>query len=466
MKDLKTAVDAFASEFAGEIFLPDDAGFDDARAVWNAMVDRRPALIARCVDSTDVVAAIVFAVDQKLPVAIRGGGHNVAGHAVCDNGVMIDLSLMRSVTIDADRCVARVEGGALWRDVDTASQAHALATPGGLISDTGVAGLTLSGGIGWLRAAHGLSIDNLLGADVVTAAGELIHTNASENPDLLWALKGGGGNFGVVTGFEFALHPIGPEVMFAAPIYALEDGPGPIRAWREFLAQHGDRVGSLCEFSTAAACEDYPERYWGKKIYTLASVFNGNAEEGEQVLQPLRELGNLVTDFSGRMNYCDVQQLFDTLMPAGEFRCYWKARYLTDLPDEMIALAMENAVAAPSPNTISSLWNFGGATSRVAPDATAFGDRSMGWMYSLDGVWTDAADDTVNMEWSQKGWTSAERFGHHGRAYLNFPGHGEDGNALTRATFGAENYQRLVEIKTRYDPANVFRFNQNIEPLQ
>ena len=463
MDDLKNALEVLAGGFGGEIFVPGDSGFDESRAVWNAMIDRRPAVIARCGNIDDVIASVKLASDRKLPIAIRGGGHNVAGHAVCDDGVMIDLSLMRRVEVDSVRRVAIAQGGALWRDMDTATQAHGLATPGGLISDTGVAGLTLSGGIGWLRAQHGLSIDNLVAADVVTASGALVRASSDENPDLLWALRGGGGNFGVVVGFEFALHPVGPEIMFAAPIYALEDGLGPIRAWRDFLAEHGDQVGSLCEFSTAAKCEDFPEEHWGKRVYTLACVFNGDADQGETMLQPLRELGDMVTDFSGRMNYCDVQQLFDTLMPAGDFRSYWKARYLTDLPDDMIELAMENASTAPSDNSLSSLWNFGGATSKVAADATAFGDRSMGWMYSLDGVWTDAGDDAANIAWARDGWSSAERYGHQGRAYLNFPGHGEDGAALTRATFGP-NYQRLVEVKIKYDPENRFRFNQNIQP--
>lgn len=462
MDELRDALEIHADGFGGEIFRPGDAGFDDARAVWNAMIDRQPGVIARCRDAKDVVAAVKWARAKDLPIAIRAGGHNVAGHAVCDGGVMIDLTLMRGVDVDANRQVASVQGGALWRDVDAASQAHGLAMPGGLISDTGVAGLTLSGGIGWLRAQQGLSIDNLISADVVTADGSLIHAGVDENSDLLWALKGGGGNFGVVVNFEFSLHPIGPEVMFAAPIYAVEDGPGPIRAWRNFLAKHGDRVGSLCEFSTAGG-EDFPEEHWGKRAYTLACVYNGNAEEGEALLQPLRELGDMVTDFSGRMNYCDVQQLFDTLMPAGDFRCYWKARYLTDLPDEMIDLAMANAAAAPSDNSLSSLWNFGGATAKVAADATAFGDRSMGWMYSLDSVWSDSGDDDANIAWSREGWSNCERFGHHGRAYLNFPGHGEDNASLTRASFGA-NFQKLVEIKTKYDPQNRFRFNQNIQP--
>jgi len=462
MDDLKNTLETLSLEFSGEMIGPEDARFDGARVVWNAMIDRRPALIARCKNAGDVQTAVKLAVARDLPIAIRAGGHNVAGHAVCDGGVMIDLSLMRSVTVDASARVAKVQGGALWRDVDAVTQVHGLATPGGLISDTGVAGLTLSGGIGWLRAQHGLSIDNLVAADVVTADGNLIHTSADDNPELLWALQGGGGNFGVVVQFEFALHPIGPEVMFAAPIYAVEDGPEPIRAWRDFLAKHGDFVGSLCEFSTAGG-ENFPEEHWGKRVYTLACIYNGDASEGETLLKPLSDLGEMVTDFSGRMNYCDVQQLFDTLMPAGDFRCYWKARYLTDLTDEMIDLAMANALAAPSDNSLSSLWNFGGATAKVAADATAFGDRSMGWMYSLDGVWTDPGDDDANIAWSREGWSNSERFGHHGRAYLNFAGHGEDNAALTRTSFGP-NYERLVEIKTKYDPQNRFCFNQNIAP--
>jgi len=462
MDDPMNTLDTLSLEFSGEMIGPEDARFDDARGVWNAMIDRRPALIAQCKTVRDVQSAVKLAVARDLPIAIRGGGHNVAGHAVCDGGVMIDLSHMRGVTVDALARVAKVQGGALWRDVDAATQAHGLATPGGLISDTGVAGLTLSGGIGWLRAQHGLSIDNLVAADVVTANGTLIHTSADENPELLWALQGGGGNFGVVVKFEFALHPIGPEVMFAAPIYLVEDGPEPIRAWRDFLAKHDDKVGSLCEFATAGG-EDFPEEHWGKRVFTLACVYNGDAAEGEALLQPLRELGEMSADFSGRMNYCDVQQLFDTLMPAGDFRCYWKARYLTDLTDELIDLAMANALAAPSDNSLSSLWNFGGATAKVSADATAFGDRTMGWMYSLDGVWSDPGDDEANIAWSREGWSNSERFGHHGRAYLNFAGHGEDNAALTRTSFGP-NYDRLVEIKTKYDSQNRFRFNQNISP--
>ena len=462
MNDLAGIEESIAANFGGTLLHPDQPEFDQARSVWNAMIDRRPALIARCKSADDVILAVRLAAARKMPVAIRGGGHNVAGHAVCDDGIMIDMSLMRGVTVDPKARIAIVEGGALGADMDGACQVYGLATTGGLISETGVAGLTLSGGIGWLRAKHGLAIDNLIAADVVIADGTLVRASREENPDLLWALKGGGGNFGVVVRFEFALHPIGPEVMFAGPVYALSDGPCPIHAWRDFLAKHGDVVGSLCEFSTARG-SDFPAEHQGKRVYTLACVYNGDAATGEALLQPLRELGPLVADYSGRTDYCDVQKLFDALMPPGEFRCYWKARYLTDLPDAMVDLAMENALAAPSDNTLSSLWNFGGATGRVPAEATAFGDRSMGWMYSLDSVWRDPADDAANIAWARDGWVASEHFGHHGRIYLNFPGHGEENAALTRASFGA-NYQRLVQIKTKYDPENRFRFNQNIAP--
>ena len=463
MTTLEEATAALKGQFRGEVYSAGDEGYDAARAVWNSMIDRRPAIIARCRGVADVIDAVNFAGTNQLPVSIRGGGHNVAGHAVCDEGVMVDLSLMRAVRVDRKTRTAYVQGGALWSDVDRETQVFGLATPGGLISDTGVAGLTLSGGIGWLRAQHGLCIDCLSAADVVTASGDLVRASAEENSDLFWALRGGGGNFGVIVGFEFDLFAIGPEVMFAAPIYPLSVGPEPIRFWRDFLANKSDRIASLCEFSTAPKGEDFPEEFWGKSVYTLACVYNGDPEEGERLLQPLRELAPLAADFSGKMPYTEVQQLFDTLMPFGEFRCYWKARYLTALPDAMIELAMAYAASAPSPNTLSSLWNFGGATAEVAADATAFGDRSMGWMYSLDGVWSDAANDAANIAWARDGWKQSEPYAQEGRIYLNFPGHGEDSEDLTRKAYGA-NYARLAAIKAKFDADNMFRFNQNIAP--
>jgi FAD/FMN-containing dehydrogenase len=375
----------------------------------------------------------------------------------------VDLSLMQGVRVDPDLRRAWVEGGATWGEVDRETQVFGLATPGGLISETGVGGLTLNGGIGWLRSRYGLSIDNLVAADVVTADGRVVHASADQNPDLLWALRGGGGNFGVVTGFEFALHPVGPTVMFCAPIYPIEAGAGPIRAWRDFLADKHDRVASIIEFSTVPPTTDYPEAAWGRRVYTVAAVYAGDADEGEALLQPLRELGELVADFSGQMEYREVQQLFDTVIPFGRHRCYWKSRYLNGLGDDVIDLILEGNRQPPSPSTLSSIWNFGGATAAVPADATAFGDRSMPWMVSFDSIWETADEDAASIGWTRDLWQRLQPHSRQDRIYLNFPGLGEDGEDLTRRSFGA-NYEKLATIKKRYDPTNMFRFNQNIPP--
>ncbi len=460
---MKNLAEALSPQVEGEVLAPGDAGYEEARSIWNAMIDRKPALIVRCRNNRDVANTLLFARQHDYPVSIRGGGHNVAGHAVCDDGIMIDLSGMRDVSVDAEARTARVAGGATWGNVDAATQAHGLATPGGLISDTGVAGLTLSGGIGWLRGRHGLCIDNMLSVEIVTADGEIRRASETENADLFWAVRGGGGNFGVITEFEFRLHPLGPEVMFCAPIYALECGAEPIRFWRDFLADKSDRIGSLVEFSTVAESEDFPPESWGKQVYTMAAVYAGDAEEGERVMQPLRELAPMVTDFSGRLPYCELQKLFDELMPAGQFRCYWKSLYLNELSDQVIDETLEGFTSVPSPNTLSSIWNFGGATAEVAAEATAFGDRSMPWMYSIDSVWEGAENDAANIGWTRDLWDSMQRYSHKGRMYLNFPGQGEEGEKLLQDTFG-DNYGRLREIKAKYDPDNRFRFNQNIRP--
>jgi len=461
--DLAADIASLRAASLGEVFVKGDAGYDSARAVWNAMIDRRPTVIVRCKGSADITGAVRVAREYDLPISVRGGAHNVAGHAVCDDGVMIDLSLMRGVRVDPERRRAFVEGGATWGDVDRATQAFGLATPGGLISDTGVAGLTLSGGIGWLRSRYGLCIDNLVSADVVTADGRLVRASPEENADLLWALKGGGGNFGVVTSFEFALHPVGPKVMFCAPVYPIEAGSGPIRFWRNFLRDKNDDVGSLVEFSTIPHDPTFPREAWGKRVYTIAAAYAGAAEEGEKLLQPLRELAEPVIDFSGQMAYCEMQKLFDAIIPFGQYRCYWKSHYLNALPDEAIEQIVAGNAAPPSPNTLSSIWNFGGATARVATDATAFGDRSMPYMFSIDSIWREAADDQTNIAWTRDFWKRMKAHSHHGRMYLNFPGLGEEGERPVRDTFGA-NYVRLQAIKRKYDPENLFRFNQNIQP--
>ena len=463
---MSTQVDAITTlrdSIRGSVVGPGDAGYDGARAVWNAMIDRRPAVIVRAADTADVVSAVTFAGMHGLPVSVRGGAHNVAGHAVGEGALMIDLSAMRDVRVDPERRRAWVAGGATWGDVDRAAQEFGLATPGGLISETGVGGLTLSGGIGWLRSRHGLSIDNLVSAEVVTADGRVVRAGEEEHSDLLWALKGGGGNFGVVTMFEFALHPVGPTVMFAGPVYPIEAGAAPIRFWRDFLADKHDAVASIVEFSTIPHDPEYPEAAWGKRVYTIAAMYAGDVERGENLLRPLREQGELVTDFSGQMSYCDMQRLFDTVIPFGQHRCYWKSRYLADLPDGAIDLMLEGNAAPPSPNTLSSIWNFGGATARVPADATAFGDRSMPWMVSFDSIWSSGDDDEANIAWSRSFWERLARHAAGGRIYLNFAGLGEDSDDLVRRSFG-DNFDRLTAIKRAYDPGNVFRFNQNIRP--
>lgn len=453
---------ALRSQMRGELIESSNPNYDSMRVIWNGMIDRKPALIARCLNAGDVALAVCFARDNGLAIAIRAGGHNVAGYAVCDGGLMIDLSLMNGVRVSADLRSADVEGGANWGDVDAATTVFGRATPGGLISDTGVAGLTLSGGIGWLRGSHGLSCDNLIAADVVTSEGKLIHASETENADLLWGLRGGGGNFGVVVNFKFKLHAIEPELMFCAPAYPEERADEIIPLWREFMKSAPDKLSGLVEFSTLPSDPSIPEHAWGRRVIALAHVYDGPADEGEKLVEPLRNFGEPLVDFSGRMSYRAIQSAYDTLFPKGKYRCYWKATYIKSLGENVVRDITSLMTLRPSDLTISSIWKFGGAVQRVAPDATAFGDRSMPYMVSFDGVWADAADDKVNMDWVRSSWNAMQKHST-GRMYLNFPGHGEGAN-LVRDAFGAESYARLQEVKRKYDPTNLFHLNQNILP--
>ncbi len=454
--------EALRNELRGELLAPGSAAYDAARVVWNGMIDRRPALIARCRNAADVVASVNHARTHGLAIAVRGGGHNVAGYAVCDGGLMIDMSPMNAVRITPGLDRAYVEGGATWGDVDAATTPFGRATPGGLISTTGVAGLTLSGGIGWLRGTHGLSCDNLVAADVVTADGGLIHASETENADLLWALKGGGGNFGIVVNFEFRLHPITEELMFCAPAYPEERTNDILQLWRDYMASAPDEVSGLAEFSTIPSDPAYPEDTWGKRVLALATVYDGPAQEGEHVTQPLRSFGETLFDFSGRMPYRALQSIYDGLFPKGRDRCYWKSTYLSGLDNAVIAEITERVAKRPSEMTFASIWKFGGAVQRVAADATAFGDRSMPFMLSLDAIWSDPADDDTNIEWVRDAWEDMQPYST-GRLYLNFPGFGE-GENLVRGAFGAETYARLQKVKRDYDPDNLFHMNQNILP--
>jgi FAD/FMN-containing dehydrogenase len=455
-------IDALRSVFRGEILDRSSPAYDATRVVWNGMIDRKPLIIARCRNAADVSASVCFARDNGLSIAVRSGGHNVAGYAVCDGGVMIDMTLMNGVRLSPALDRAYVEGGAHWLDVDAATTPFSRATPGGLISATGVAGLTLSGGIGWLRGRHGLACDNLVDADVVLADGSLVHCSETENADLLWGLRGGGGNFGVVVNFEFRLHEIEPELLFVAPIYPEERAREIIPRWRDFMATAPDRLSGLAEFSTIPHDPAYPEETWGRRVIALAHVYDGPAEEGEKLVVPLRSFGEPLLDFTGRMPYRTIQTLYDAIFPKGRDRCYWKSTYLRALDDTIIADITEQLVRRPSEMTYASIWKFGGAMQRVAPDATAFGDRSAPFMLSLDAIWSDAKDDEANMSWVRKAWTDMQRHST-GRLYLNFPGLGEDAS-LVKNALGEGVYARLQQVKRKYDPRNLFRMNQNVQP--
>ena len=455
-------IEALRAQMQGEVLDPASPSYDATRAVWNAMIDRRPALIARCRNAADVAASIDFAREQGLSIAVRSGGHNVAGYAVCEGGLMIDMSLMNGVHMVPGLERVTVEGGATWGDVDAVTTPFGRATPGGLISGTGVAGLTLSGGIGWLRGQHGLSCDNLMAADVITADGKLIHASESENPELLWALRGGGGNFGVVVSFEFKLHAIEPELMFCGPAYPEERADEIIPLWRDFMKTAPDRLSGLGEFSTIQQEPTIPEHAWGRRVLALAHVYDGPAEEGERVVQPLRNFGEPLVDFSGRMPYRTLQSIYDGLFPKGRDRCYWKSTYLKGLGDDIIHQITVRMAQRPSEMTFASIWKFGGAVQRVGAEETAFGDRSMPFMLSLDAIWSSPEDDGANIGWVRKFWDDMQRHST-GRMYLNFPGHGE-GKNLVRDAFGEETYGRLQRAKRKYDPQNLLRMNQNILP--
>jgi FAD/FMN-containing dehydrogenase len=419
-------------------------------------------VIARCRNAADVAAAVQAARRFGLPLSIRAGGHNVAGYAVCDGGVMIDLSLMNGVRVTPALDRALVEGGATWRDVDAATTPFGRATPGGLISATGVAGLTLSGGIGWLRGRHGLAADNLMAADLVTADGRLVRASEQENPDLLWALRGGGGNFGVVTSFELRLHPVEPELFFCGPAYPEEQAEAILPRWRDIMATAPEALSGYAEFSTIPEDPGFPAEAWGRRVVTLAHVYDGPAAEGEAVSAPLRALGPMVADFSGRMPYRAIQSLYDPLFPKGRDRCYWKSTYLRDPDDGTIRAIVRGLARRPSEMTFASIWKFGGAVQRVPADATAFGDRSMPFMLSLDAIWSEAAADGANIGWVRDLWTEMQAHST-GRLYLNFPGHGE-GEDLVRSALGDATYRRLQAVKRRFDPDNLFRMNQNVRP--
>ncbi|MCG8608148.1 FAD-binding oxidoreductase [bacterium] len=452
----------FKGQLRGKLIRPKDEEYNKARAIWNAIIDRRPSLIVRCSGVADVIDSVNFAREHKLLVAVRGGGHNVAGNAVCDDGMVIDLSEMRGVRVDPKARTARVAGGATWGDIDRETQAFGLATPGGLVSTTGVGGFTLGGGLGILRNKHGLTIDNLISADIVTADGSFLQASETENADLFWAIRGGGGNFGVVTAFEFRLHTIGPLLMVAEPAYPIEDSVEVVRAWRDFMTTAPDEVSSQLGFWSIPEHQLFPPEIHGKQVVFPVAVYSGPVDEGKRILQPLRELGKPLLDMSEPLPYSVIQSTFDAFFPQGKLLCYWKSLYLSNLDDDVIEAVVARAVDRPSPRTIIPIWHIGGAVSRVGATKTAFGDRGAPFLLSIDTTWTDPAESEKQIAWTREFWQDMKRYST-GGMYFNFPGLLEEGDEMLRATFGA-NYDRLVTVKKKYDPENLFRLNQNIKP--
>jgi FAD/FMN-containing dehydrogenase len=443
----------------GELVTPDDIGYADGRRVWNgAHDDRRPALIVRCIGAADVAAVVGFARSNALTVAVRGGGHSLAGFSTCDDGIVIDLSPMSDVRVDPAALRARVGGGAVWADVDHETQAHGLATTGGLVSTTGVAGFTLGGGIGWTMRNFGLACDNLMAADVVTADGLLVHASETENPELLWGLRGGGGNFGIVTQFEFELHPLRP-VVYAGPIfYPAAASRDLLHVFREWAADAPDEITGVVNLTTAPPLPVIPRERHGTKVAAFLAATTGPIEDGEALVRPVREVAEPIADLLGPMPYHGLQTLLDPLWQKG-IHAYFKSTNLARLDDELVERLCEIHLATPGPQCEIHVHQMGGAVGRIADGATAFAERAMPFMLNAVAGWHDPDAGPAHREWARTVITAASEAST-GIAYLNFLG---DADA-TQTSYSDETYARLVSLKNQYDPTNVFRLNQNIEP--
>jgi FAD/FMN-containing dehydrogenase len=450
--------------FRGELIATEHADYDDARAVWNGTVDRRPRLIARCTGTADVSAAVRFARDRDLEIAVRGGGHNVAGTALCDDGIVVDLSPMRAVTVDPDpgKRKAHVQGGALWGDVDHETQAHGLATTGGIVGHTGVGGLSLGGGLGWLMRKHGLTVDNLVEAEVVTAEGDIIRASSDEHPDLFWALRGGGGNFGVVTSFRFALHPVGPTVIAGPVVWAADDTTDVLRFYRDFAADAPDELGTVVRLGTIPPLPVISDELHFRPAIAVGCCYAGPVDDGERTVRALRRFGSPLVDLVGPTLYVDHQSSIDDTVPHG-WHYYWKATGLTGLSDEVIDVVAEHAHRASSPRSYTAVFHMGGAVARVPRDATAYANRDVAHNLVVDAAWLPDEDATVGESettWAREFLEALEP--HRAGVYVNFLD-ADDGTGRVREAYGDDTYRRLAEIKAQYDPENVFHNNKNIQ---
>jgi FAD/FMN-containing dehydrogenase len=454
------SIASLTAALRGRLLSPGSADYDAARTIWNAMIDRRPAIIARCATAEDVAVAVQFAAAHDLLVSVRGGGHGIAGNAVCDGGMMIDLSAMNDVHVDPQARTARVGPGATLAALDRATQAYGLATPVGINSTTGVAGLTLGGGFGWLSRSLGLSIDNLLSADIVLASGARITANPVEHPDLFWAIRGGGGNFGVVTSFEFRLHPVGPEVLSGLVIHPLAAARDVLRFYRDFLKAAPDQFACWFVMRQAPPLPFLAPEWHGKEILALAMCYAGAVEDGTTVAQPLRAFGHPVADVVGPNPFTAWQAILDPLLAPGA-RNYWKSHDFLGLEDGLIDVLIEHTRSLPDPQCEIAVAQLGGAVSRVAADATAYTHRDAQHVMNVHGRWSDPAKDAACIAWARRLFEAAAPFAT-GGAYVNFMTQDEGGRVA--AAYGS-NYERLVALKGQYDPQNTFRLNQNIGPL-
>jgi len=446
----EATVAAFSSRLRGEVLRPGHDGYEGARKVWNGMIDKRPALIVRSAGAGDVVEAVRFAREHDLLASVRGGGHNIAGKALCDGGLMIDLSGMRSVQVDPAKRTARVEGGALLGDLDREAQAFGLATTAGVVTHTGVGGLTLGGGVGRLARKHGLACDNLLAVEVVTAAGDVLRASATENGDLFWGVRGGGGNFGVVTAFEFQLHPVGPGVLGGIVVHRLAEARVALDFYHEYSRTAPDELSADAIFLTS------PD---GEPLFAISVCYIGPIERGERVLQPLRRFGPPLSDEIGPVAYTEVQAAADAFFPIG-LRFYWKSHFLKEISADAVEATVSHFARVPSPRSLLVFQQFGGAVGRVGSSETAFWHRDVQWDNFLTSVWADPAESETQVQWVREWWDLMKPFSMGGEYVNNL---GEEGEDRVRAAYGV-NYERLVALKNKYDPTNFFRLNANITP--
>ena len=456
---LQQAISDFRSQFRGAVLEPQDAAYEEARKVYNGMIDRRPRLIARCTDVADVMAAVRMAKANALQVSIRGGGHNAAGLGVCDDGMVIDLSLMKGIRVDPDARTARVQAGVLLEELDQATQAYVLAVPAGIVTHTGVAGLTLGGGIGWIMRKYGLTVDNLLSVDMVTADGESVTASATENADLFWGVRGGGGNFGIVTEFEFRLHPLGPDV-FAGPVFwPMEEAAKVLRFYRDWVADCPDELMTILVQRRVLDLPGVPRDLVGRHVIAVTACYAGPVEDGERVLRPLKSFGQPLLDLCQPKPYLAHQSMFDPGYPHGWWY-YVRTCDVAELNDDVIDIIAEHGRRIVSPISSIALWQMGGAVARIGEDETSFSGRSAGFTFNINGNSYTAEGFDAEREWARAYWSALAPY--QSSVYVNFMM--DEGEERVRQAYGPAKFDRLKALKRRYDPDNVFRLNQNIPP--